>query len=998
MKFRRLISGLTSLALSFSVFAGVGTQKALNSVEANAASANWKFDFGNGGVTSGYTGVSSGDGYDASRGYGFAQTWNVGNVSAGGSGAGSDAVEFKSDDGANTFNVDLPKGLYEVKVTVGNAPRCSIKMEGMLQIMNLTRLNATETVKLPVTDGQLNIQAVTGIKNGQRSISAVEIKQINTTGEMPKMVWICGDSTVANYYNQADTAQHGWGQFFGGYVEGYEVRNMATSGQYAKGFVDGGQFEPIETYGKSGDKYIISIGINDTNYSNGDEYYATVTDMVKKAKAKGMEVILVKQQGRHGDYNRSPKLSGRWFGGQLDTIGSEQNVQVVDLFTMWQDFGFSIGGYDAMTPYYAADDDLHQSLKGSQKLAELMADALKMTKEPSEMNTTKAYRFKNVNSGLYLEVKNAEAAAGANVQQWSGDTVGEWNVWYLAHKGYNYYEIWSYLDGGDKYLLDVDGGKGDNGTNIGIYTNTNSGAQWFRFFENGDGSYTIVSRCSGDKGALEVGSASTAAGGNVQQWELNGHNCQKWILEEVDWGADDYTQPEDGSSDPIAFGDINGDGRVNVFDMMLLRRKFVENDTAKYDAVSDLNADGQVNIADLVQLRSFLLKGTQCTAAAEGLGFVYAADQDFANSGIEETVNAGFRYRSYVNLDNSVGKRMVWTVNVPADGNYLCNFGIANGADENRKMKIEVKGQKDYWVQAFLTTGAWMNWDERGLVLPLRKGINHIRMTSMVSGGGPNFDYLRMTKTDEPIAEPYDPTKEDSKQTGGDHTLFIAGDSTVQTYNERARTQNGGPIQGWGAFIGDYLSDGITVSNHALAGRSSKSFYEQGRWKTIADALQKGDFVMIQFAINDSAKSNAERYAPVCGNVNSPSSGSYEWYMTQFINDTLAKGATPILVTTTLSAKSYSNGKFVGSYGDYCNACKSLASKYSIPCIDLNTLMVNHYNSVGYDKAYSYHMAAVVQGSTDYTHFNDDGAKVIAGIVANAVKSQGISGLSGYVK
>lgn len=997
MKFRRLISGLTSLALSFSVFAGVGTQKALNSVEANAASANWKFDFGNGGVTSGYTGVSSGDGYDASRGYGFAQTWNVGNVSAGGSGAGSDAVEFKSDDGANTFNVDLPKGLYEVKVTVGNAPRCSIKMEGMLQIMNLTRLNATETVKLPVTDGQLNIQAVTGIKNGQRSISAVEIKQINTTGEMPKMVWICGDSTVANYYNQADTAQHGWGQFFGGYVEGYEVRNMATSGQYAKGFVDGGQFEPIETYGKSGDKYIISIGINDTNYSNGDEYYATVTDMVKKAKAKGMEVILVKQQGRHGDYNRSPKLSGRWFGGQLDTIGSEQNVQVVDLFTMWQDFGFSIGGYDAMTPYYAADDDLHQSLKGSQKLAELMADALKMTKEPSEMNTTKAYRFKNVNSGLYLEVKNAEAAAGANVQQWSGDTVGEWNVWHLAHKGYNYYEIWSYLDGGDKYLLDVDGGKGDNGTNIGIYTNTNSGAQWFRFFENGDGSYTIVSRCSGDKGALEVGSASTAAGGNVQQWELNGHNCQKWILEEVDWGADDYTQPEDGSSDPIAFGDINGDGRVNVFDMMFLRRKFVENDAAKYDSVSDLNADGQVNIADLVQLRSFLLKGTQCTAAAEGLGFVYAADQEFTK-GIEETLNAGFRYRSYVNLDNEIGVRMVWTVNVPADGNYLCNFGIANGADENRKMKIEVKGQKDYWVQDFLTTGAWMNWDERGLVLPLRKGINHIRMTSMVSGGGPNFDYLRMTKTDEPIAEPYDPTKEDSKQTGGDHTLFIAGDSTVQTYNERARTQNGGPIQGWGAFIGDYLSDGITVSNHALAGRSSKSFYDQGRWKTIADSLQKGDFVMIQFAINDSAKSNAERYAPVCGNVNSPASGSYEWYMTQFINDTLAKGATPILVTTTLSAKSYSNGKFVGSYGDYCNACKSLASKYSIPCIDLNTLMVNHYNSVGYDKACSYHMAAVVQGSTDYTHFNDDGAKVIAGIVANAVKSQGISGLSGYVK
>ena len=170
---KRLLGALTALSLSLT-----GLSAGMFGTTASAAQANWKFDFGNGGVSNGFTGVDAGTGYDASRGYGFAQTWNVGNVSAGGSGAGRDAVEFKSDDKANTFNVDLPKGLYEVKVTVGNAPRYSIKMENMMQIMNLTRLNATETVQLPVTDGQLNIQAVTGIKNGQRSISAIEIKQL----------------------------------------------------------------------------------------------------------------------------------------------------------------------------------------------------------------------------------------------------------------------------------------------------------------------------------------------------------------------------------------------------------------------------------------------------------------------------------------------------------------------------------------------------------------------------------------------------------------------------------------------------------------------------------------------------------------------------------------------------------------------------------------------------------------------------------------------------
>ena len=80
------------------------------------------------------------------------------------------------------------------------------------------------------------------------------------------------------------------------------------------------------------------------------------------------------------------------------------------------------------------------------------------------------------------------------------------------------------------------------------------------------------------------------------------------------------------------------------------------------------------------------------------------------------------------------------------------------------------------------------------------------------------------------------------------------------------------------------------------------------------------------------------------------------------------------------------------------DACKKLAAKYKVPYIDVNGIMVNHYNSVGYNKAVSYHMAGAVQGSTDMTHFNEGGAKVIAGLIANAVKSQGISGLSGYVK
>ena len=60
--------------------------------------------------------------------------------------------------------------------------------------------------------------------------------------------------------------------------------------------------------------------------------------------------------------------------------------------------------------------------------------------------------------------------------------------------------------------------------------------------------------------------------------------------------------------------------------------------------------------------------------------------------------------------------------------------------------------------------------------------------------------------------------------------------------------------------------------------------------------------------------------------------------------------------------------------------------------------MVNHYNSVGYNTALSYHLKGAVQGSTDGTHFCEKGANIVAGLVAQAIKNQQISGLSSYVK
>ncbi len=1052
MKFKKVLSGLTSLALSLSAFAGVSSVPSVKNMETNAAQANWKFDFGGSGAAGGYTGVSASDGYNSSRGYGFAQTGNVSNVSASGSGAVADAVKFNNYGSGNTFNVDLPKGLYQITVTVGNSPRTTIKLENMVQMMNLTNTGATETVQIPVTDGQLNIQAVEGMSGREQSIAAVEITQLNTTGEMKPTVWICGDSTVANYYNQPDNKQHGWGQYLKNYINTnvFEVRNMATSGQYAKGFYEGGQFAPIEYYGKSGDYFIVSIGINDTNYSNATEYHDVVTTMVEKAKKKGMKVILVKQQGRHGDFSRSPKLTGRWFGGELDKIASEQNVEVVDLFNAWQDFGFSIGGYDAMNEYYGDGDDLHQSAKGAQKNAELVQGLMKIGN--TEMNTDVFYTFKNTNSGLVMDIVDGKTEEGSNVQQWdsNGLSCQQWEL-RPFNNGTTYYYVHSAAD--PNYVLKAM--TGDNGGNIEIvpYSSKDS-MMLFQFTQIGDGSYYISTRSSRDVCFVEVDSASKNSGANVQQWSMTYNKCQNWqaVTSPVTTTAPPETtttttettavptEPPATQSEtqtvqtettqlPVSteetetylLGDANLDGEVTMADAVAILQ-YLSNSTryplegkalvnadvfehgtgvSAMDALLIQKVDAGVEQLPVYQApeqptttQTVTTETTSVTTEADPFaGYYFAVDQIW-DQGVIETTNSGYtKSEGYVNLDNNNTSNITFTVNAEKDGNYMTHIRFANGTDADRVMKVIVNGVTDrFWKQSFTGTGAWTSWNEFGIVLPLNAGKNTIQFVSDTSNGGPNFDYITITLTDEPYAETFDPNSNNQDIDTNIPTIYIAGDSTVQTYRASYA-----PQQGWGYYLPDYF-EGVNVANHSIAGRSSKKFYDEGRWQTIADSLQKGDYVMIQFAINDAGTSNADRYAPTCGNVNNPSEGSYEWYMTEFIKSAQAKGATPILVTTVIGMKAYSNGKFNNSYTNYCDACKQLASKYNIPCIDLNSIMVNHYNSIGYDRVVKYHLMGVVEGSTDGTHFCEEGAKVVAGLVADAVKSQKISGLSNYVK
>ena len=979
----RLTAALSALMLS----AGLAGAAPSGPFSVSAASESWRFDFGNGGTESGYTGVSASTGYDAGRGYGFSAGTNVSDVGASGQGALRDAVRFNNSapTGGYTFCADVPDGLYQVSVWLGDTNRTSVAIEGMYQIMNMTGNNAYHTLQVPVTDGQLNICACEGKAGYAFTMSALEIKRISAQTHTNPTIWVCGDSTVCNYYPLANSdqgAQAGWAQLLPDAVDGsqWQVMNMATGGQFAKGFVDAGQFTVIEKNGQPGDIYIISIGINDGNYSNETEYYNTVTDMAKRAAAKGMRVVLVKQQGRDADINRNPRLNGRWFGGVLDRVGSELNLQVIDLFNLWQDFRFSVNDTNP-SPYYLSGDDLHINRRGALKIAQIIAEQLfdGQSAGPageSFKNGTEIM-LRNVESGMYLTVEDGTAAAGTNVSQSADAAPSGKNTWKLVSAGdSNEYYLYSMLDGGSTYRLDVTGGKTENGTNMEIWTESSSDAQVFRILKDGS-DYHIATAASGYRSFVGIWGGSHEELGNAIEWEKDGTDNQRWQIE----------YPGGDPDAPLLQGDLDRDGILTAKDLAAAKRLLLAGETLPYneEQAIDLNGDMQADAKDITLLAEYLTAKTDRFSDPK-----YAAAEQTISEGVREQTNAGYLYRDYLNLNNTASSAVTFSVNVKQKGNYLCTFRIANGSETDRKMMITVSGQSDKWLQSFLTTGSWTNWAERGMVLPLAAGINRITLQSNTSEGGPNFDYLSLSFTDEPVAEPYTGSGQETGPVSDKPTVFIAADSTAQSYRESYA-----PQQGWGYYLQNYFTDNVVVANHAIAGRSSKSFYDNGRLTTILDQMKTGDYLLIQFGINDGDSSKSERYAPVCGNVDNPSQGSFEYYMTFYIKGALEKGGTPVLLSPTLSIRGASQ-PFTAGYRNIDSACKMLAAKYSVPYYDLGAAMTNEFNRRDYNTVRSYYLGSA-NGSNDYTHFTETGADVVAGILAGGLKELNI-GISKYVK
>lgn len=384
-------------------------------VEMADAFETMRFDLGGAGAEEGYIGVSAQDAYDAEKGYGFVNTEAVEDVLASGEGALADAVRFISDVPGHLLNIDLPSGVYKITVTTGDVESTTITAEGRPQLFFLTGSNAVDSFTIPVTDGQLNIHAGSGVGT-EFSISALEIEQTSTGTTTKPTIWISGDSTVANYYNVATDAKRGWGQFLCNHIDTdkYDIRNLSASGLRSAKILE--TFFPVaEYYGKSGDILLLAVGINDytdeyklhPDEIDPSDYIANMTELVQRAKAKGMTVYLVKQQGELNDCKKYPIPAEKWFNDELDVIAASEKVGVIDLFQPWLTFCLEQTSIEAKK-YYAVGENLHPNALGADKLAQMVSKQLFPIEEPGG-TTEDPYKDFDTSSTIYYKT---EASGG----------------------------------------------------------------------------------------------------------------------------------------------------------------------------------------------------------------------------------------------------------------------------------------------------------------------------------------------------------------------------------------------------------------------------------------------------------------------------------------------------------------------------------------------------------------------------------------------------------
>jgi lysophospholipase L1-like esterase len=220
-------------------------------------------------------------------------------------------------------------------------------------------------------------------------------------------------------------------------------------------------------------------------------------------------------------------------------------------------------------------------------------------------------------------------------------------------------------------------------------------------------------------------------------------------------------------------------------------------------------------------------------------------------------------------------------------------------------------------------------------------------------------------------------------------TLWLIGDSTVRN----GTLGDGSNLQqwGWGAPLVAYFNlEKINVVNRAFGGTSSRSFYSGFFWQNLRPLIKKGDFVILQFGANDNGgaqgkgalKGNGPETEDITRNGKTETVHTFGWYLEQFVKETRAQGATPIICSLTPRKNWTSDGKFRRDNTTHVAWAAQVAKDTDTPFVDLYELIARKYESIGQEKVTSLY----VPSPKENLHTGWDGAVVNAECVVAGLK------------
>lgn len=200
--------------------------------------------------------------------------------------------------------------------------------------------------------------------------------------------------------------------------------------------------------------------------------------------------------------------------------------------------------------------------------------------------------------------------------------------------------------------------------------------------------------------------------------------------------------------------------------------------------------------------------------------------------------------------------------------------------------------------------------------------------------------------------------------------IFWAGDSTVaqNTYLTYPQT-------GIGQVFGLYLKPEIRVCNHAVNGRSTKSFIDESRLAAIYNNIAGGDYLFVQFGHNDEKREDPSRFTE--------SFGEYAENLERFVNAANNKGAISVFITPLYRRLFAENGALEENvHFNYPDAMMETGTRLDVPVIDLCGLSKELIENTPLSVSETWFMR-------DNTHLTYMGAVVFAGLVAKGLKSLG---------